>query len=74
MARQASVLVGEPGISLADTDSYALDVLGDILNSFGGRLFDQIRSREVCLFEHPTTNTANVFVRFVFHAHCPNNE
>ncbi|BDA43216.1 Uncharacterized zinc protease-like protein y4wB [Coccomyxa sp. Obi] len=43
---QASVLMGEPGISLADPDSYALDVLGDILNSFGGRLFDQIRSRE----------------------------
>ncbi len=26
------VLMGEPGISLADPDSYALDVLGDILN------------------------------------------
>lgn len=53
MAWQASVLLGEPGISLADADSYALDVLGDILNSFGGRLFDQIRSREVCSSEAP---------------------
>lgn len=41
------MVVGELGISLADPDNYALDVLGDIFNSFGGRLFDQIRSREV---------------------------
>lgn len=47
MALQASVAVGEVGISLQDPDDYALDVLGDILNSFGGRIFDQIRSREV---------------------------
>lgn len=39
--------VGEVGVSLKDPDDYALDVLGDILNSFGGRLFDQIRSRQV---------------------------
>lgn len=45
---QASVGMGELGISLGDPDDWALDVLGDILNSFGGRLFDRIRSREVC--------------------------
>lgn len=39
--------MGELGISLGDPDDWALDVLGDILNSFGGRLFDRIRSREV---------------------------
>ena len=39
--------MGELGIQLGDPDGYALDVLGDILNSFGGRLFDRIRSREV---------------------------
>jgi len=44
---QASVGMGELGISLGDPDDWALDVLGDILNSFGGRLFDRIRSREV---------------------------
>ncbi|CAL5221100.1 g3232 [Coccomyxa viridis] len=43
---QASVGMGELGISLGDPDDWALDVLGDILNSFGGRLFDRIRSRE----------------------------
>lgn len=41
--------MGELGISLGDPDDWALDVLGDILNSFGGRLFDRIRSREVQL-------------------------
>ena len=44
---QASVGMGELGISLGDPDDWALDILGDILNSFGGRLFDRIRSREV---------------------------
>lgn len=46
---QASVALGEVGISLTDPDHYALEVLNDILNSFGGKLFDQIRSREVRL-------------------------
>lgn len=45
-ATQTSVAVGEPGIQLLDPDDFPLDVLNDILNSFGGRLFDQIRSRE----------------------------
>ena len=44
--------MGELGISLGDPDDWALDVLGDILNSFGGRLFDRIRSREVHLHPH----------------------
>ena len=45
---QASISVGEVGIDLLDPDSFALDVLGDIMNGFGGRLFDQLRSKEVC--------------------------
>ena len=44
---QASVALGEVGISQTDPDHYALEILNDILNSFGGKLFDQIRSREV---------------------------
>jgi len=47
---QASIAVGEVGIDLLDPDSFALDVLGDIMNGFGGRLFDEIRSKEVCVF------------------------
>lgn len=43
---QASISVGEVGIDLLDPDSFALDVLGDIMNGFGGRLFDQLRSKE----------------------------
>ena len=39
--------MGEIGVTLMDPDHYALDVLNDILNSFGGKLFDEIRSREV---------------------------
>lgn len=43
---QTSVAVVEQGIRYGDPDEVALDVLGDLLNSFGGRLFDEIRSRE----------------------------
>jgi zinc protease len=45
-ATQAAVAVGEVGIQMMDPDECALDVLGDVLNGFGGALFDQIRSRE----------------------------
>ena len=45
---QANIAVGEVGIDLLDPDNFALDVLGDIMNGFGGRLFDELRSREVC--------------------------
>ena len=55
--------MGELGISLGDPDDWALDVLGNILNSFGGRLFDRIRSREVQLRMH--TLAAASFVRTV---------
>ena len=45
--KQATVALGEPGVGLKDPDSPALDVLTSVLNNFGGRLFNQIRSREV---------------------------
>ena len=45
--RQASVALGEAGVSLRDPDAAPLDVLTSVLNNFGGRLFNQIRSREV---------------------------
>ncbi len=34
------------GISLSDPDVFALDALGGVFNSFGGQLFDTLRSRE----------------------------
>ncbi|CAI5939406.1 unnamed protein product [Closterium sp. NIES-65] len=43
---QSIVRVGELGITISDEDVFALDVLNAILNGFGGRLFDQVRSRE----------------------------
>ena len=46
---QASIATGEVGINILDPDACALDVLGDIFNGFGGRLFDELRSREVRL-------------------------
>ena len=49
-AGQAVVAMGEVGVTASDPDMAALDVLGDVLNSFGGRLFDRIRSREVLRF------------------------
>lgn len=43
---QGFVRMGEFGTTIADPDVFALDVLNDILNGFGGRLFDQVRSKE----------------------------
>lgn len=43
---QASVAAAEPGISLSDPDVFALDSLDSVFNSFGGQLFDTLRSRE----------------------------
>uniref|UniRef100_A0A6S8MN13 Peptidase M16 C-terminal domain-containing protein n=1 Tax=Dunaliella tertiolecta TaxID=3047 RepID=A0A6S8MN13_DUNTE len=45
-ATQASVFAAEPGVALDDPDATSLDVLGGMLSSFGGALFDQLRSRE----------------------------
>jgi len=45
-ATQASVAMAELGVEGMHPDECALDVLGGLLNSFGGRLFDDIRSRE----------------------------
>ena len=41
---QASVALGEPGVSLKDPDAYALEVLGGMYNGFGGSLFNEVRS------------------------------
>ncbi|GLI58631.1 hypothetical protein VaNZ11_000366 [Volvox africanus] len=43
---QAYVLTAEPGITLSDPDLFSLDVLSGVFNSFGGQLFDKLRSRE----------------------------
>lgn len=45
-ASQASIAMAEPGIQMMDEDQVALDVLGGLLNSFGGKLFDELRSRD----------------------------
>lgn len=46
-AAQASIAMGELGVSRTDPDAPALNVLTDILNGFGGSLFNQIRSKQV---------------------------
>lgn len=43
--------MGEVGVQMSDPDTPALDILNEILNSFGGRLFNEIRSKEVRLSE-----------------------
>ena len=52
--------LGEIGVTLMDPDHFALDVLNDILNSFGGKLFDEIRSREVRCHSQGTSTRANM--------------
>jgi len=38
--------MGEPGISLMQPDAFALSALNAVLNSFGGTLFDTLRTQE----------------------------
>ncbi|GBF98119.1 peptidase M16 [Raphidocelis subcapitata] len=45
-AAQASVATGEPGVSLTHPDAARLSALNSVLNSFGGALFDELRTRE----------------------------
>ena len=45
-APQATVVLAAPGVTLADPAAPALDVLALSLNSFGGSLFDTLRSRD----------------------------
>ena len=42
---QSYVALGELGVQLRDPDTYKLDVLNGILNGFGGRLFNEVRSK-----------------------------
>lgn len=44
--KQNTVVLAKPGIALGDPDEIELGVFGEIINSFGGRLFDTIRSRQ----------------------------
>lgn len=44
--RQSTVVMAQPGIALGDPDEIELGVFGEIINSFGGSLFDTIRSRQ----------------------------
>lgn len=43
---QSSVLIGHLGGKFDNPDYAALDVLNDVLNGFGGRLFNEVRSRQ----------------------------
>ena len=42
---QSAIAVAEPGVAIMDPDEAELGVLSGILNSFGGSLFDDIRSK-----------------------------
>ncbi|MDJ0732801.1 MAG: pitrilysin family protein [Nostocaceae cyanobacterium] len=43
---QSSVLIGHLGGTFKNPDYAALDVLNGVLNGFGGRLFNEVRSRQ----------------------------
>jgi len=43
---QSFVLLGHLGGLLKDPDYAALDVINNVMNGFGGRLFDEVRSRQ----------------------------
>jgi len=47
---QATVVAGEPGVGVDDPDTPSLDVLATALNSFGGALFDSVRSRDALAY------------------------
>ena len=42
---QSTVAVGEPGIQFGDPDEIELGIFSQMINSFGGSLFDEIRSK-----------------------------
>ena len=44
--KQSTVVLAKPGISLGDPDEIELGVFAEIINSFGGSLFDTIRSKQ----------------------------
>jgi zinc protease len=44
--RQTAIAMGELGVEFLDPDLCALDTLSGIFNSFGGRIFNEIRTRE----------------------------
>lgn len=44
--KQSTVVLAKPGIGLGDPDEIELGVFGQIINSFGGSLFDTIRSKQ----------------------------
>ena len=48
LALQASIAGGELGILRTSPDAPGLTLLSELLNGFGGSLFDGIRSRQVC--------------------------
>ncbi len=43
---QSNVLMGHLGGQLNDPDFFALSVMNEVLNGFGGRLFNEVRSRQ----------------------------
>jgi zinc protease len=43
---QSSVLIGQLGGKANDPDVFAMYVINEALNNFGGRLFDEVRSRQ----------------------------
>ena len=45
-AQSASIAMGEGGVAVTDADTPALSLLGELLNGFGGTLFDELRTRE----------------------------
>jgi zinc protease len=49
-SRQTHILFGFPGVSFADQDRYALEVLAGILSGQGGRLFVELRDRQALAY------------------------
>lgn len=42
--------MGELGTTIVDPDAVSLDVLNEILNGFGGLLFDQVKILRPCVW------------------------
>lgn len=62
---QASVALALPGVRLDDDDAPALDLLSGSLNSFGGRLFDGLRTKRGLAYTVAARFDTGEFVSFL---------
>jgi zinc protease len=67
---QLAIIVGFPGIDVADPDRYPIEILGSFLNSQGGKLFQTLRDERGLAYSVGAFNIVGIdpgaFVLYIF--------